>query len=178
MEEIWKPVVGYEGFYEVSNIGRVKSLNREEKWGEYVRARQGKILKPGRSGIWYLTAVLYKNGKKKTTKVHRMVATAFIPNPLGKKYINHIDSNPINNSVKNLEWCTHLENMQHAAKAGRTKCVGEKNPHAKLTDEQVIEMRLLYSKGVTPVTIRKTYNLSSITYTYQLLKGQYRKNIL
>jgi len=100
MEEIWKPVVGYEGLYEISNLGKVKSL----KYGKE------RILKP-RNNKGYLEVDLPKDGKHKSYKVHRLVAQAFIPNDdLFKTEINHIDENKENNNVNNLEWCNRQYN--------------------------------------------------------------------
>ena len=96
--------------YEVSNFGRVKSLKGHEK-----------ILKPANNGNGYLFVYLWKNGKGKQSYIHRLVATAFISNPLNKPCINHIDCNPQNNNVDNLEWVTQRENIQYAYKLGRKK---------------------------------------------------------
>ena len=105
MKEIWKDVVGWEGLYQVSNLGRVKSL----PWvGHH---KNDIIMKMFGNGTGYLTVMLYKPAKKKL--VHRLVAEAFIPRPDGKAQINHIDGNKTNNRVDNLEWCTQSENMRH-----------------------------------------------------------------
>lgn len=98
--EIWKPVVGYEGLYEVSNWGRVKSL----KFGKEL------ILKPCTNNCGYLHVVLSKNNKQKNFYVHRLVAQAFLPNPHNYPCVNHKDENPLNNNVENLEWCTYEYN--------------------------------------------------------------------
>lgn len=103
MKETWKNVRGYEGLYQISDLGRVKSLK--------------KILKPSNSE--YKRVNLYKNGKIKTYYIHRLVAEAFIPNPENKPQINHKDENKYNNNVNNLEWCTHKENMNHGTKQDR-----------------------------------------------------------
>lgn len=100
MEEVWKPVKGYEGLYEVSDMGRVRGL------------KSGKVLRPGNSGR-YDFVVLVKDGKRKDMYVHRIVANTFIPNPNGLLEVNHIDENKTNNRAENLEWCTRLENIHH-----------------------------------------------------------------
>lgn len=106
--EIWKDIVGYEGIYQISNFGRVKSLKGNEKF-----------LKPRKNKLGYLLVALCKSGKRKESYIHRLVAMMFIKNPLNKPYINHIDCNPSNNNMNNLEWCTAKENMEYASKLER-----------------------------------------------------------
>lgn len=126
MEEIWKDIQGYEGLYQVSNLGRVKSLARLDTRGQRVSE---KILKLGKHRAGYFRVNLYKNGKMKQYLVHRLVALAFIPNPENKEQVNHIDGNKQNNVIENLEWCTHSENIQHAYRTGLAKgLVGENHP--------------------------------------------------
>ena len=117
MDEIWKPIEGYEDLYQVSSYGRVKSNDRTEicKNG-LVRFREGKILKPHQNYNGYLWVSLCKNDKRKKNKIHRLVAQAFIPNINNKPQVNHIDGNKHNNNLKNLEWVTSKENMEHAIK--------------------------------------------------------------
>lgn len=118
MEEIWKDVVGYEGIYEVSNYGRVRTHKNKKTWSKqynswrYWKQRYLKNKTPnGRD----CRVALWKDGKVKDYLVHRLVAFAFIPNnDITKDCINHIDGNPKNNHVENLEWCNHLENNRHA----------------------------------------------------------------
>lgn len=99
-EERWLPVVGYEGLYEVSSLGRVKSLIKN------------KILKQYKKGS-YLYVFLYMSKKSRTYRVHRLVAIAFIPNPLNLPQVNHKDENKQNNCVDNLEWCTAKYNINY-----------------------------------------------------------------
>ena len=113
MEEIWKPIKGYEGLYEVSNLGRVKSLDRSfiNKAG-WRTTSQGKILAPlMKKG--YCHIALCKNNKARHHRVNRLVAEAFIPNPHNYPQVNHKDENPLNNRVDNLEWCTALYNTNY-----------------------------------------------------------------
>lgn len=123
-EEIWKPIVGYEGFYEVSNKGRVRSLKRKVSNGHGFYIKEGRVLAMSKTTTGYWKVELKKSGeKRRSMKVHRLVAFAFIPNPENKPNINHIDGNPLNNEVENLEWCTQKENLLHATRNGLIKMV-------------------------------------------------------
>ncbi len=113
MKEIRKPVVGYEGLYEVSESGLIYSLAR---WTGYY-TKDEKILKK-ELNAGYERVLLSKNSKTKTCLVHRLVAEAFIPNPENKKFVNHKDSKRDNNSVLNLEWSTAKENARHGIAQG------------------------------------------------------------
>lgn len=112
MEEIWKDIPGYEGLYQISNKQMVKSLSRKE-FGGRNRIRGERILKPRTDRGGYLHVALSKNGETKNLSIHRLVAIAFIPNPDNKLCVNHIDGVKKNNSIDNLEWCTHSENTKH-----------------------------------------------------------------
>lgn len=113
MEEIWKDIKGFEGEYLISNYGNVKSLDRRLAYRNQLR--KGKILTPCPNSHGYLRVQL---GNKKRYFIHRLVAEAFIDNEESKPCVNHIDCNPKNNYVDNLEWCTHKENMEYASKTG------------------------------------------------------------
>ena len=125
-EEIWRPVVGYEGLYEVSNTGRVRSLDRYVRCKSY-RLHKGKVLSPGKDKDGYLFVVLSCNGKHKTIAVHKLVAQAFIPNPDDLPIINHKDEDKTNNRVDNLEWCTAKYNMNYGTRNIRIKETAIKN---------------------------------------------------
>ena len=105
MTETWKSIAGYEGLYEVSDLGRVKSL----KYGKE------NILKPGKSGMGYRKVGLCKDGNLKQLLVHRLVAEAFIQNPHGLETINHKDEDKTNNTVSNLEWMSQEDNIRYSA---------------------------------------------------------------
>lgn len=113
MKEVWKEVKDYDGRYVVSNLGRVKSVKRFVKGHNSYRPVRDRILKTRFSKGGYERVKLTKNCKGKEFYVHRLVATAFIPNPENKPQVNHIDSNRKNNIVENLEWMTAKENIQH-----------------------------------------------------------------
>jgi hypothetical protein len=141
--EIWRDVKDYEGLYRVSNLGRVKSLYFGKE----------RILKPfSERGYQYVE--LRRHGTRKGAIIHRLVATAFIQNPIGKREVNHKDFNKVNNHVENLEWVTKNENAKHAHEGNRyNPCLGEKNGSAKLTEAQVKRIRLI--KEITPsLTLR------------------------
>lgn len=108
MEETWKSVVGYEGLYEVSSLGRVRSLRKKKFYYKKYIMNRG-----------YAHTGLSKYNKINNFYFHRLVAQAFIPNPDKKKEVNHIDFNRINNNISNLEWVTRKENVHHSIKAGR-----------------------------------------------------------
>lgn len=118
MNEIWKDVVGYEGLYQVSNLGRVKSLEHfvPTKNGA-VRNSPSKIRINCFDGKYY-HVILYKQGRRKVALVHRLVADAFIPNPNNLPQVNHKDGNKLNNNMDNLEWCSAQDNILHAFATG------------------------------------------------------------
>lgn len=111
-KEIWKDVVGYEGVYEVSNMGRVKRVGKYRN--QCAEWDSNHILRPGHKDNEYLFVNLSKEGKNKIKYVHRLVAEAFLPNPKNKATVNHIDGDRTNNVVENLEWATYKENNNHS----------------------------------------------------------------
>lgn len=116
--EDWKDIPEYEGIYEVSNKGRVRSAKDKTTKSKLHGTRKWKqrILRQKTDKNGYKRVSLWKNKVDKTHLVHRLVAQAFIPQVDGKEYINHIDGNPSNNYLENLEWCNHRENLIHAYK--------------------------------------------------------------
>lgn len=106
--EVWKDIPNYEGLYQVSNLGRIKSLKRKVYAGRNrIRWQYERILSNNKTnGNGYKIVSLNKNGESKNKYIHRLVAEAFIPNPNNYKYINHKDENKANNKINNLEWCT------------------------------------------------------------------------
>lgn len=160
MTEVWKSIKGYEGFYKVSNLGKVRSLTRVVSDG---RRYKGKLLKFGRTFDGYLRLELAdKFGKSKMHSVHRLVAKAFLTNTDQKPQVNHIDGVKSNNVISNLEWCTAFENTQHACDTKlRESYIGETNPKAKLTAIQVKEIkRLLTEKKLSQTQIAKLFGVS------------------
>jgi hypothetical protein len=154
-EQIWKDVIGYEGLYQVSNLGNVKSLGNKF-------SRKERLLKLSFQSKGYLTVVLQKDAKRKMVLVHRIVAEHFIHNVESKPQINHIDGNKTNNAIENLEWVSHRENLNHAIKNNLT-LKGEENRNSKLKDVDVIKIHSLLQKGTTTKELSETYNVSYST---------------
>lgn len=145
MKEIWKDIPGYEGYYQASSCGRIKSIQRlvntHNQFRKSLMNIRERILKPATNRHGYSIVVLYINNTQKTISVHRLVARTFIPNPLGKIQVNHIDGIKSNNHVENLEWNTNSENVKHSFSTNiRPPTYG----NSKLTEEQVREIRRLY----------------------------------
>ena len=114
IEEIWRPIEGYEGLYEVSNTGRVRSVDRYVKSkGESYWLRKGKMLSPTKDKNGYLKVNLSCNGKHNIIRVHRLVTEAFLPNPDNLPEVNHKDEDKTNNNVDNLEWCNAKYNSNY-----------------------------------------------------------------
>lgn len=160
VQEVWKDVVGYEGLYQVSNLGRVKSLDRQiirsNGTGYFVKE---KILKSSLRNGYPCVSLHSDKGRKKYT--HRLIAEAFIPNPKNKPEVNHINGIKNDNRIKNLEWATYSENIKHAYNTGlRIHNVGkgEKCPRSKLTEKQILKIREKYTTG---------------NYTYKQLADEY-----
>ena len=138
-QEQWKPIQEFNGEYEVSNLGRVRSMKRY--YGVVGRIMPQTIQRKG-----YYAVTFHMNNKAYCRKVHRLVIEAFTPNPDSLPCINHIDGNKLNNHVSNLEWCTYQANMQHAVRTGLThphqwtdderKQISERNKGQRVSDEQ------------------------------------------
>jgi hypothetical protein len=111
--EIWKDVVGYEGYYMVSSFGRLASLGRLVRFGSMLLPKAPKIMSITSTNERYNKAVLKVDGTKKSVNVHRLVATAFIPNPNNYRCIDHIDGDKTNNHISNLRWCSDLINQNN-----------------------------------------------------------------
>lgn len=171
----WKAIKGYEGLYEISNTGVVKALKKRVDSGKCHRTWKSHIKRYGVDNNGYLRVSLSKEGINKTYKVHRLVATAFIPNPLQLPCVNHIDGNKTNNHVSNLEWCTHSENLKHAFKTGLKRNDGEFNSQSKLTQEDVDHIRAVYKprdKEFSTVALGRKYGVHRKTIT-GIVTGQY-----
>jgi hypothetical protein len=150
-KEIFKEVKGWEGLYQISNCGRVKRIGGYKEY-----------LKPFLSTHGYPTVVLQHLGRKLKISVHRLVALHFLNNPFGHKCVNHIDNDPCNNMVENLEWCTQEMNVRHAVKQKRHS-YGEKSSHAKLIGSEVNEIKRLHGLGIKEKDLATRYNVHQCT---------------
>lgn len=118
-QEVWKDIKCFEGWYQVSDLGNVRSVDRIiEQWsmyGHYIKRRiKGRLIVPTDNGNGYMIVCLRKNQRKENHYVHRLVAEAFLPNPNALPAVNHIDYNRSNNIASNLEWTTNLENTRYS----------------------------------------------------------------
>jgi len=161
MNEIWKDIKNYEELYQVSNKGRVKSLNKlvTDISGRVFEYKE-KFLST-KSWIknkrpYYSSVTLFKNKQKKNFGVHRLVAEAFIPNPSGKLEVNHKDQNRDNNSIDNLEWVTRKENLKHIKYLGQK---GSSNGNSKLTENDIKNICKLINNKYSNSDIKKELNL-------------------
>ena len=153
-QEFWKPVIGikgdlYDGYYEVSNLCRIKMLPRLLRHSKGMRVSKEKIV-TGTNAHGYKVVSFKKDGIKKMKNIHVLVAEAFIYNPSPEKFkiINHLNSDRADNRVENLEWCDHSRNAKHAIEAGKLKVtMGSSRSTAILNEDKVLAIKLLYKTG-------------------------------
>ena len=176
-EEIWKDVVGYEGLYQVSNKGNARSLDRVifNKNGVPKITKGVNLKLKNRQG--YLFIDTYINLKSKTSRIHRLIAKAFIPNPLNKEAVNHINGIKTDNRVENLEWCTAKENAIHSVRTGLTKTIGEGAYSAKLKREDVLQIRKLSSDGMSAPKIAEKIGIIKPCQINSIIRGEAWKHI-
>lgn len=169
--EIWRPVVGWEGHYEVSNCGQVRSvdkrtLSRPRADGSPAyRIAKGKILRSqgyGREKKWR-TTYLWREQQGTHRPVHQLVLEAFVGLRPEGYVANHKDGNPVNNHVSNLEWCTVTENNRHALATGLRRMYGEDHHGHRFTTEQVQEMRRLHKQGLSIPSVARHFQASMHT---------------
>ena len=145
MTEIWRDIEGYEGWYQVSNYGRVKSLARTVNYGDKSTRTQAEgflnLRNSGNAlnGYFYKSVILCKNKRRKQIKVHRLVAEAFVEKPEGCNVVNHLDNNPSNNAASNLEWTTIVGNNKHRHIQGRSSAPKGAAQGSSFLSEQGIE---------------------------------------
>lgn len=153
-KEIWKPIKNYEGLYEISNLGKVRSLPRLKHFGERIYTTKTRILRSSDNGYGYKIVTLCKNNKHKKAYVHHLVAQTFIPNHNKLPEINHIDGIKENNAVDNLEWITRADNIKHAIATGLSPS-GSKSKRAKLSKKQA---RIIKKQFISGVPTRRIAN--------------------
>lgn len=166
--EEWRPVIGYEESYEVSSQSRIRN------------SKTGNLLTPSiTKKMKYPRVSLMKNKKTNTEYLHRIVANAFVPNPSNKDEVNHKDGDKSNCDIKNLEWVTHKENIHHAFATGLNKgSRGEKGSNAKLSEQEVIEIRYFSKENKkNKKDLAKEYE-TSVANVYSILYGHSWKHLL
>lgn len=157
--EIWSDIQGYEGHYQVSNLGRIKSLDRTVlRTNNSPQPRKGKILKLTNSVKGYFQTQLCRGGKRKTKVLHRIIAETFLIRVKDHNEINHKNGIKNDNRIENLEWSTRSKNMKHAFHIGLISNKGKNNANVKLTEKQVLEIRSLEGKYLLR-EIGKMYNV-------------------
>lgn len=174
MKEIWKPIRNYEGLYEVSNFGNVRSLTRKTT-GNRNRNLAGKPMNISITTTGYPKVELCKDGVSKSLKVHRLVADAFIPVVSGKTVINHKDNDPFNNHVLNLEWCTQKENVQHGYDIGAHKCV---RIITKEQSEFISSFYIPYSRENNMRVLSNILGVKEATIRYEISHPRSGRNYL
>ena len=160
MKEIWKNIPGYEGSYKCSNLGRIKSLKRKCKGGNNIRTVPEKYLKYRITYSGYFRVALTKDKKTKDYFVHRIVAMTFLINPDNKPFVNHKKGIKTDDRASMLEWCTQSENEIHAHKIGLKNHKGENHPSAKISNNDIIEIRKMLKNGTKGRAIAKSFNVS------------------
>ena len=146
--ETWKKIAGYEGMYEVSDLGRVKSLGNN-------KSRKEKILKPWKAGNGYLQVNLCKDGQKKTPLIHRLVAEAFVPNPNNLETVNHKDETKTNNTVGNLEWMSRADNNNYGTHNKRS--AEKRSKQVQMLDKQTGELLATFPSLMEAVRVTGIY---------------------
>ena len=177
MKEIWKDIEGYEGLYQISNLGNVKSLHRIANIPNGHRKVKERILKQTENR-GYRAVIISKEKTRKEFSAHRLVAFHFIPNPENKPEVNHIDGNKSNNKVENLEWVTPSENIRHSYAVGLARNDGENHPASKLTEYDVRVIKQMLKDGMRVCDIHKKFSSIISRYAIKDIKsGKSWKNI-
>lgn len=166
--EQWKDIAGYEGLYQVSNLGNVKSLARYKKNRSKMQEVKEHMMKPFVYNEGYARVQLSKDGKARSFCVHRLVALAFVPNTENKPHINHIDENKSNNRADNLEWCTATENNNYGTHNMRISLTNGRRVQAFDKDGNLV----MEFHSISEATRQTKINQTSISYC---LAGKYKQ---
>lgn len=177
--EVWKDVPDYEGYYQVSNKGNVRSVDRVKCDG--IRMK-GITRKQHADSCGYMLVALSKDGKQKHLSVHRLVALAFIPNPDNLPQVNHKDEVRNHNNVENLEWCSIIYNQNYGHRRERSSASskGENNARAILSANDVKEIRRTYIPGDKEYGVRALANRFGVKYVtiQKIIQGKLWKHLL
>jgi len=157
-KEEWRDIQGYVGVYQISSLGRVRSLDRVDMRGQ---PREGKIL--SQLIEKYARVTLCRNGRMKRFLVHRLVASEFVPNPKNLPEVNHLNTLKLDNRHTNLEWATKSRNISHAYDKAKISRAGERNGMAKLSDCQVIEIRRRLAIGERGIDLSREFGVGRPT---------------
>lgn len=179
--EVWKDIEGFEGRYQVSSLGNIKSLDRNvfNKGSNLNGQRKGVTLKLGMNGAGYLFVNFWMEGRNKSFRVHRLVAYAFCNGYEKGLHVNHKDGNKLNNNCLNLEWCTPSHNIKHAIITGlNPRGKGDKSYHRIVSEVDVLKMRADYSNGVTQKEIASNYPQISAGTVKNILAKRTWKHLL
>lgn len=160
--EQWNPVVGFEALYMVSDLGRIKSLQKIRK-NRYTYCVKGERILRQANKEGYLSVALANHGTPTSFTVHIIVASAFIPNPFNYSDVNHLKGNKKDNRVSELEWTTRQKNIKHAFDIGIKSQIGSKCPRAKLNEVKVLEIRRKFKP---------------LVYTYKMLSAEYGVSVV
>ena len=172
VNEIWEPVKGFEGYYEVSNTGKVLGIERMVVLKSGLRTIKSRFLKTRINNYGYTEVRLTKDGKTTTTFIHILLAKAFIPNPYKKLEVNHINGIKTDNRIENLEWCTHSENINHAYQSGLLQKRGIKvvdicnNIKYSTIKDAALAMNINYITFKKSLKSKNQNNLNCLQYEY------------
>ena len=178
--EVWKQVIGYEGQYEVSNMGRLRYVPktvmvfRKDTSRSHAVSIKGKTSNGAANSKGYVYVKLQRDRKRQSVKMHRLVALHFIPNPNNLPQVNHIDGDKKNNKAVNLEWCNNSHNIKHAYSSGLMNRKGERQNTCKIKESDVLEIREFYSKN--PKSFLRVY-AEKLNITITTVSNIIKRNI-
>lgn len=160
MKEIWKDIEGFEGIYQISNLGQVKSLEKIDRCPNGGLFTRPEIIMKQSDSDGYKRVQLYKDGKSKQKLIHRLVCEHFVENPENKSEVHHIDFDKSNNYYLNLRWSTSKENVNYTVEAGRKHNLSNNHHNAKITLNEAIKIKEMIKDGIRVVDIHKQLSIS------------------